>query len=337
MRAKETLDRLAGSLRRGVGWGELYHAPQPLGGCFRPNEVYGYFIDLSAKAEHRGRKDTRGIPLSQGPGRVLYYHPTVVNQNALGHHDLWLKSGIPRHQHAFMAASDWLLEAQDVMGGWRCFNKNDPYQTGGLPIGLPHGWNEAASPYSGMSQGQAISVLVRAHRLTGDQKYSEAASRAFDLLTLAVSRGGVCEEVGGFLSIEEVPARPRNTILNGWIFAMLGAWDFWLDSHDSRALFFFERNLESLLRRLESFDLGWWSLYDERGHISKPFYHKLHVAQLLALSMLTPRRELEDVIHKWRAELASLNSVQPLGAYALQWQVRLLSGKPFRLRRGGGG
>ena len=49
--------------------------------------------------------------------------------------------------------------------------------------------------------------------------------------------------------------------------------------------------LRKLLRNLESYDLGFWSLYEQSGTrlkmVASPFYHRLHIVQLRIMYRLT--------------------------------------------------
>jgi len=188
-----------------------------------------------------------------------------------------------------------------------------------------------------MSQGQAISVLARAYVATGKEEFRASAQRAFELLRLDVRAGGVCSYSKGQLSIEETPREPRNTILNGWIFGMFGAWDMWLLSGLREPLVFFYQNYASLVRRLPQFDLGWWSAYDEAGNVAKPFYHRLHVNQLRALEMILPSTPLARAILNWRETETPMNSFKARVAWAMQWSVRTFLGRAFQIKRLGAG
>jgi len=283
-----------------------------------------------------------GIPLLPVPGGRLTYHPTAICQEALGHYELWLKSRHPEDLKALLDASNWLVETQDDNGGWICFNLGAEASYKGRLLGLPSSWFAAertmpASLYSGMVQGQAISVLARAYAATGQEKFRASAQQAFELLRKDVRSGGVCSYSKGQVSIEEVPRQMRNTILNGWIFGMFGAWDLWLLSGGREPLVFFYRNYASLVQRLPEFDLGWWSMYDEAGNVAKPFYHRLHIDQLKALQILLPSPPLARTILHWSKTDTPMNSSKARIAYAMQWSARTFSGRAFCMRRLGNG
>src|SRR6185437_863165 len=68
--------------------------------------------------------------------------------------------------------------------------------------------------YSGLAQGQGISVLVRAYRETGRKDYLDAATEAARAFHAEVSQGGVaCRDANNNLWIEEYIVFPPTHIL----------------------------------------------------------------------------------------------------------------------------
>lgn len=180
--------------------------------------------------------------------------------------------------------SYWLVEKQDNEGGW---------EIGSLLGG------KCISKYSAMVQGEAISLLVRAWLNTNDVVFRSAAEKALCLLIKPIENGGVCYILNSDIFLEEAPVFPRNTILNGWIFAMIGLYDYYLAFNDVKVKDLFMKMLLTLKKHLSDYDAGFWSYYDIRKHISSPFYHSLHIAQLKALNMIEPDEVFEYYINKW--------------------------------------
>ena len=184
-----------------------WHREQGIGRAFRPGELYGYFNDVTAKADWPGEVDGNGLPLCNAGGRKVHW-PTTVLQKGLAHWDLWLESGCTAEDHwnNFRNVAQWALETQDARGGWA------------HPARLhPH----ALSDYSCMSQGQGISILARAWRETGQAKYLEAATRAAHAMLVPVSSGGTSVYLGEHIVLEEFPSPELRPVLNGWIFCHL--------------------------------------------------------------------------------------------------------------------
>ncbi len=220
-----------------------WHVPQGLGKLFVPGKLEGYYNDLTLKTLWNGPEDERGLPVNEIEGKRIHF-PTALFQKALGHWDLWLSSVQEKEFHcsAFLNIAQWAKETQDEQGGWAVWPL----------LGLQY-----ASPYSAMTQGEGISVLVRAYLLTQDPGYLDAARRAVGLI-------------------------------NGWVFALFGLYDYLLIKDSSEVRNILEKTLSALVAYLPSYNAGYWSYYDLSGHLASPFYHRLHIAQLEALSLVFP-------------------------------------------------
>ena len=286
-------------------WGKsYYHQSQRLGKAFRPGELAGYFNDLTAKTHWAGYSDDEGIPMNVLlDGRRVYFATTVV-QKALGHWDKWLLTRDDRDKEEFLKLCRWLLAQQDDRGGWPIWSE----------LGL-----SSASPYSAMTQGEGISAFVRAWVLTGDEVFLQGARRALDLMIKPIEDGGPSIHEGGFLFLEEVPSRPRSSILNGWIFSLFGLYDYWLALRDQEAYEIFQRSLATLKNHLHQYDAGYWSYYDAQGHLASPFYHDLHIHQLSALGLVDQAPLLIEYRDRWiMYQRKRWNRVKAIGAKMVQ-------------------
>ena len=139
---------------------------------------------------------------------------------------------------------------------------------------------------------------MRRSRLSGETiSISVAAEKAFVALTRPITDGGVLfEDDESNLWIEEYLVSPPTHILNGFIWALWGVFDYWLATEDTLARKVFDRGVQTLLQNLARFDTGYWSLYELSGTrmkmLASPFYHQLHSVQLRILSTLTGRYSL---------------------------------------------
>jgi len=270
-------NRISLLLRRGGSMllGRSYwHVPQGLGTLFIPGKLWGYYNDLTTKVRWDGSLDPTGLPLNEISGKKIHF-PTTLFQKALGHWDLWLASNQKDegHKGAFLQIARWAVEAQDEQGGWVLWPL----------LGLSY-----ASPYSAMTQGEGISVLVRAYMLTQDSVYLRAARQAVGPMQKPLKDGGTCRVVPEGLILEEVPAEDYKAIFNGWVFAMFGLYDYLLVEYSSGVSKVLKESLSALVAYLPYYNAGYWSYYDLSGHLASPFYHRLHIAQLEALSLAFP-------------------------------------------------
>jgi heparosan-N-sulfate-glucuronate 5-epimerase len=269
------------------------HRDQGLGKYFVPGSLSGYYNDLTGKTESQYIVDHAGLPLERIPGGEHVYFPIPIMQKALGHWDRWLSSErrCAQHRTSFLHIAKWALDSQDDNGGWETWS---------------HLRTKGVLPYSAMTQGEAISVLVRAFSATGEDVYLEGAHRALTPMLTPIDKGGTSWLAPEGLILEEVPLGIPNTILNGWVFALYGLYDLTIvDSQDAREAL--ESTLRALLARLQMFNAGFWSSYDTSGTVASPFYHRLHIAQLQALELSYPEHaeRFRELRQTFQGQLAS--------------------------------
>ena len=253
-----------------LSWGPGYE-PQPLGKRFGTEDVRGYYLDLSAKTTS---------PTAAAPERLV---PAGLAQLALG---WWERSleGEEQALAAFESACELLLERAVPQGDALVW----PYEVAVPKYGLKPPW------FSSMAQGQIASVFVRAG----------AAEVAMAALRPLLDRGeAFVVDLGAGPVLEEAPTNPPSCVLNGWIYALWGVRDVAVGLGSTEAASLFDESVEALLATLDEYDTGWWSRYSlwaAGRDLAKPFYHRIHVAQLEALHTLTALPELAAVARRWR-------------------------------------
>jgi len=236
------------------------------------------------------RFDSDGVIVTAGPGGRAYRNPVSAGLYALGRHTAGRaeRGGRDADTGRFLAQARGLLLSQDSDGGWR------------YPVPVPR-YRVAPGWYSAMAQGLAISVLLRAHDLTGERSYAGAASRAAALLLRPLAEGGCADyDQWGRPFLEECPSDPPCHILNGALFALIGLRELEArtggDRHGAAAA--------RLAAQLGQFDLGYWSRYDLRFTApATQAYHSLHVSLLDAAGRLLAEPRFSSAALRWRRYL----------------------------------
>ena len=146
--------------------------------------------------------------------------------------------------------------------------------------------------YFGLAQGQGLSLLVRAHKITGKKKYLISSKNVFESFLKTVEEGGVTyvdSEKNKW--IEEYIVFPPTHILNGFIWALWGIYDYYIYFNEEKAKNLFNSYNKTLINNIKSYDINFWSLYEHSGTnlkmIASNFYHNLHIIQLEILYILT--------------------------------------------------
>ncbi len=264
----------------------------------RADQLGQYYMRFAEKADYPGPFDPRGVPMLNYRGGIgLQYNPIAVAQYGLGNYNLFSQTGKPERRENFLNASDWLVAnlERNAYSLW-VWNHHFDWEYRDT---LKAPW------YSGLAQGQGVSLLLRAHRETGKVIYLDAAQRAFESLLRPVHEGGVLfTDAHGDRWIEEYLVSPPTHILNGMIWALWGVHDYFLATSDPAARTLFDQVVQTLRRNLELYDVGFWSLYEQSGTrlkmIASPFYHRLHIVQLTVMHQLTGMEIFLQYAERWQ-------------------------------------
>jgi hypothetical protein len=262
-----------------------------------PGVLGEYYMTFAQKADYAGPFDSAGIPMLDYRGSLgRQYNPIAIAQYGLGNYNLHVRTGDASRRQTFLRIAEWLAEHLEP-------NAN------GLKMWMHHfDWEYRdtlrAPWYSALAQGQGISVLVRAYEETQDIRFKRAADDAFEAFRHDVSEGGVTfTDALGDLWYEEYIVSPPTHILNGFMWASWGVYDYLILTGESGVRDLFQRAVSTLLKNLETFDTGFWSLYEHSGTIlpmmASNFYHHLHIVQLRVMSRITGEPLFAHFADKW--------------------------------------
>jgi heparosan-N-sulfate-glucuronate 5-epimerase len=264
-------------------------------------ELGPYYMTFEQKALYPGPFDHDGIPLLNYHGDVgLQYYSIAVSQYALGNYNLFKENGDAVYREKFLVNARWLIDNLVVTPRgtylWPHHFDFEYFQ----PLKAP--W------FSGLAQGQGLSVLVRAFIETEDSKFRTAAESVFRSLTLTTPEGGVLyKDDEGNQWIEEYLVDPPTHILNGFIWALWGIYDYHLLTGDPEASSLFKSLLGTITRHLGRYDAGFWSFYELTPQriksLASPFYHRLHIVQLEIMHLMTDDEIFLFYANKWREYL----------------------------------
>jgi hypothetical protein len=275
----------------------FWHEVPEVNGNIKPEELSEYYMPFTAKANYPGQYDDAGIPLLNYHGKLgLQYNPIAIAQYGLGNYNLFCRTGDSQRRRKFLAVADWLVTHLEKNGsGMWVWNHHFDWE---YRTRLKAPW------YSALAQGQGISVLVRAHRALGGTVYLDAAQRAFEPLLKTVDNGGVAyRDDNGHTWLEEYIVFPPTHILNGFIWASWGVYDYFLATGEPAAQRLFDQAVETLAANLHRYEAGFWSLYEQSGTrlkmLASPFYHRLHIVQLEILYRLTGREIFRQFAMRW--------------------------------------
>lgn len=259
-------------------------------------DAFPYPIDMSPLlAFPFGGLDEDGVLFNQRNGEFgAAYQPTSIAQYALAQWNAHLVSRNPAELESFLIQARWLLAHET-----RLTNGASVW-----PIPYPVPAYGAARPWlSALTQGNVLSVLVRAYAATGQEEYLTCAQRCARSFQYDILDGGVAAPVAnGGIFFEEVATYPAGRILNGYILSVLGLFDYLHVAKDLEIQRLADWSVETLHELLPGYELGYWSSYDLIYNRPAPrFYHLLHVSLLRALALHTGCQHCRDLADRWAA------------------------------------
>lgn len=260
----------------------ILHVNQGIGKIYSKTEIKGYYNDLTEKVLKGGdlyKLEVPKIKTEEGDDIIF---PITVFQYGLGAYDLYLLEDKEIYLTKFKLMADWAVENQEENGAWNNFF-----------------FIYSRNPYSAMAQGEGASLLIRAFIEFKDKIYLDAAKKAIDFMLIPIEDGGTTLYVGDDIYFQEYTHKP--TVLNGWIFALFGLFDYVKIGHDSKATEILYKSLRTLEKHLCDYDNGYWSKYNSKQMIASLFYHNLHIAQISTLYNLFGKEIFKEYSDKWLA------------------------------------
>lgn len=275
---------------------DYWHGEQAIGSFFSDRELRGYYNDLRKKVIIKSCELIVPQVIVSG---VSYTHPVTVCQVGLGCFDKYIET----NDHKFFLFSkkcaDWLIN-----------NCIECSKNGGIFWQVPYSFKlfkQKSHFKSGLIQGQAISLLLRIHKINKNSIYLNSALSACKIMLMNRNDGGCYNPELNI--IEEYPIKNQNSfVLNGAISAAWSVFDLFLATKDDnyREIFYSQaRSIAANLHLFNNFGYSNYALYDSIffGKISSPYYHKEHIMQLNVMYKLTEF----DMFKKYK-EIWELNS-----------------------------
>ena len=225
-------------------------------------------------------EDSNHVILTNLNGK-LYYNPVSMSQKGINMFDRYYK----------MSDSLYLVVAQchrdalkDLMNedGLFAYHINWHHR---LDLLLWDPW------YSGMAQGQALSLLSRLGFYANDSISQRMAHEVFSTLNfnLELSEEVTYMNEDGYPWIEEYPADIPDHTFNGFMFAIIGIYDYYhLLSTTEETRKVLSAYLTTIHDKMDLFrNPGTISYYCLRHHHSDTLYHKIHIQQLEYFTKIT--------------------------------------------------
>jgi heparosan-N-sulfate-glucuronate 5-epimerase len=247
--------------------------------------------------------DKNGVPITDyGCKGEIYIgaqrNPLHIAREAIVLYDRYNSTNDQRYLSTFLNNANWLVEHAVSKGNYSVLQYNFPWH----PYVSQPPWQ------SGLAQGRALDVLVKAHQITGNKTYLDTAKSLLDAFLIEVKDGGLTlkgpdddwwyeeyadNDTGGI----------ESRVLNGMTGSLLDIYNFYEYTQDQTAKFLFDKGIIALKKNLPKFEYigGQYSTYDALNN-TKPAPFDYHLAQTSHLGILyniTGDEEFKTYYDRW--------------------------------------
>lgn len=244
--------------------------------------------------------DEGGVAVRNYRVQGRQYNPVFIAWWALVNLERHLKHSDPQGLNNFHIQVRWLMD--------NAVSRPDGAVVWPYEFDWQEGRCHLRSPWiSAMSQGLAVSALVRAHRLTRNPAFLSLCERAVKVFEIKVVDGGVRTYEGPHVLYEEYPGYPLARVLDGFLFSLLGLYDLAVELQSLRIRQLFDEGVDGLKVKLADWNYrSKWSWYGTHGYLCPPHYHRLNGTLLHILACLTGDEALKRTSLQWRQEHLSV-------------------------------
>jgi len=264
--AKRSLGRLSGTRRSELGAVMANIEAMAAGGYFIASRLPVIFLTLE-----RNRQWWTTEPLVGSGVRVSFPGSKLVWEHYAGQgiEIQWLGT--------FGSANGYYLSGHENANLRQLLSEVLPLATkraGGIAWEYMFQFDGGRPPWtSGLSQGTALQVLARSWQRFKEPELLTAAQQALGIFQTAPSSGVQVKTTAGSEYAEYTYA-PSDRILNGFIQAVIGLYDYTQITKDPLGLKLFEAGDAEARVEVPHYDTGAWSLYDQFSE-SNLNYHEL--------------------------------------------------------------
>jgi hypothetical protein len=290
-------------IRAGLGIPDYWHPHLEIQTDFLSGKIGRYPISMDVKGDYPGQLGEDGVPIvfseKKNEGTAL---PVTIILYGLGSHDAFIRTRDERYRRQMMeCVLPWLENHCVVLGegiGW-------PTSEDLPAFGLKAPW------FSGIAQGFALSLLVRAYELDKNVRWSRLARQTWLGFRLPVADGGFCREINEGIIYEEYPTQQLDCVFNGMCHALIGLWEAWHSGLITEAEVDFKKGMNGLRACLPRFEHGHWSLYSLNPCLGKPllaspYYHRANGLLAQVISLMADAPDFRIYGERWLESGASI-------------------------------
>lgn len=241
--------------------------------------------------------DEEGIPwVNYGFIEAKYVgeqrNPVTISHKIFENYLDFKKTGNETAKKYVINNADWIVSNSKIKGNYSMLYYNFSWPT----YEMPNPWR------SGMAQGLAIRALSNAHEISNDSRYLDASDLLLNSFYVEIKNGGVTYKSlsNGWWYEEYAHENGKESrVLNGMMHALLGIYEYYQYTNDTKAKFLFEKGVDALKKDLPSYDIEGRSYYDALSKKANEKYHNAHVNLTKTLYEITNDEVFKKYYQKW--------------------------------------
>lgn len=202
----------------------------------------------------------------------------------------------PEYFEGLKIQSDYLISSADEreFGGIKFYVWTYPFPN--EKFSAKAGW------ISALAHGRIVSLFSQMYKLTGEERFLDAAHLTYNSMLVPMNEGGVATYSESGVWLEEIADVDLESIkiLNGQISAIAGVWTYAKNTCSTEAMQLANRSIEAVVNDIDLFDLGFISLYSIEPRDNPIFapaggYNHFHIRQLSWIYELSGSSQVLEV------------------------------------------
>ncbi len=239
------------------------------------------------KSFHRGL-DSNGIVTQNKK-----YSPLILSIYGLLAYDKFIETGDSAYYNAVVDQYQFFKDTNYCK-----ITDNGKY----MKLIYDYNFSDLRAPWhSGMTQGTAISMILRYYRLTKDSSALTTAQQLVNFMLLDEEDGGTITcTPENYCFIEEYPNSKRSRhVFNGFINGLIGLYEYLLFFENERAQMVFEDGYNAIFASIEKYDTPNWTSYNRSGKPIPEQYIRYQMSQFEHLYSIFGDDRFLDQIQIW--------------------------------------
>ena len=221
-------------------------------------------------------------------------NPVFAGQYAFKFYNQYSQDGNATAKQLLINNANWFVDNLTHHQNYSIYVYDFPYPSYNMP---EYGWVDA------MTQSRIISVLMKTHEVTGDEKYLEAVEPILNSFYVDVNDGGATykSDDGWWFEHFAHPDGMQPKVLNAHLRVLSEIHDYYEYTKNPKAKFIFEQGLIAAKKEIHMYDNNGHTWVDRLSEPSRPNYHKIHIELTKRLYEITGEEIFSQYHEKWNS------------------------------------